>query len=130
MKDSNYESRQLYGFDTQLDLDDDFYTKAYAVYDELLTEDTCWEGDNRLLFRKYIEDVTGIYSYYPTDWALSVKYGVRNCMIDREEFVAALYGVTLLALNSRWYSEVNDCPEEWYEKKRVADADAQNQDNL
>lgn len=129
-KNSIYNTRKLLDFNISLRFSKDFWTHAVAIYDEARQKENTIGSEPRLLFRRWLQNETGIYTYYPTDWCVYTEAGIMDGSLSRMEFVRALYGVTLLALNNHWFSEGADCPEEWYEKKRIADRDAQNQANL
>lgn len=64
-------------------------------------------SEDREKYRKYVAEQTGLYIYYPTDWILRSEDGITH-RLDYEEFIAALYGVTILALNNHWLSEVSN----------------------
>lgn len=60
-------------------------------------------------FRTWLANQTGVLTYFSADWA-----ALAASSMSERDFIASLYGVTMLALNSGWMSEDYDCPEVWY----------------
>ena len=79
---------------------------CYEIYNKI-TNGLDYSED-REKYRKYVAEQTGLYIYYPTDWIVQSEEGIAHHRIDYDEFKAALYGVTILALNNNWLSEVSN----------------------
>lgn len=122
-----YKNRKLRNLDVPLRFTRAFWTRAVAIYDECRDGETGY-SDARRLFQKWLEDETGIFTYYPTDWCIAVENAIQDGTLGRKEFARALYGVTLLAINNRWYSEVNDCPDKWYEERNPLALDPEDEE--
>lgn len=63
----------------------------------------------RQRFMDWIRSKTGIHTYFPTDFA--IYFGHRQ---NKSDFIDALYGVSTLALNCQWLSEVTDLEDDAY----------------
>ena len=92
---------------------------VFAAYATTEYSNICWYmydkikngldySEDREKYRKYVAEQTGRYIYYPTDWIVQSEEGIAHNRINYEEFKAALYGITILALNNHWLSEVSN----------------------
>ena len=72
-----------------------------------------WKDDEgyraRERFMDWIRSKTGIHTYFPTDFAIYFGHHM-----DKSDFIDALYGVSTLALNCQWLSEVTDIEDDAY----------------
>lgn len=111
-----YKSRQLQYFNTPVKYYGSFKRLAEVLYYEIFYGFDPYKGAGTV-FRDYIADNTGVTTYYPTDWLYEIIDAVKEREIEREDFIDALYGVTLLAVNNGWTSETTTgsrfVKEEW-----------------
>ena len=84
----------------------------YKEYRSLRIYETQQKEDPTGKFKSWLYKKTCIDTYYPTDVSISfAKY------MEKYDFVALMYGVTILSTNSGWLSELGDCPSDWYRRE-------------
>ena len=107
----NYERRTLKPLEQPIKYTPVFKCIAETIYKEVQKEIHPYDGAGRLLQWR-LENDTEQWFYYPTDWVCECRKAIKEELFSIEDFCYALYGVSLLAVNNGWISEVTQIEEE------------------
>lgn len=82
----------------------EFRNCGYAIWQKIVDGDDYRE--ERAQLRDIIRKLTNEYTYYPTDWIIKSEEVISKMLFNK--FIKCLYGISILAINNKWLSEVSN----------------------